>query len=112
MAPTILMPLQRLKVPTGISITPPKGHYGRIAPRSGLAVNYGIDVLAGVIDEDYTGEIGVILYNTGDKPLVIENGMKIAQIIFEQYSHIPRLQVVENLESTTRGDRGFGSTGL
>ena len=72
----VLMPHTRDTISTGVAITPPRGHYGRVAPRSGLARDYGIDVLAGVIDEDYTGEIKVILYNTGDLPLVIENGMK------------------------------------
>lgn len=97
-------------VKTGISIAVPAGHYGRIAPRSGLALKYGIDVGAGVIDEDYRGEIGVILFNFGESPFVVQEGDRIAQLILEQIS-IHEVVEVGSLEETARGEGGFGSTG-
>ena len=79
-------PQERTNIRTGITLEIPKGYYGRIAPRSGLALKNGIDVMAGVIDCDYRGEIGVILYNTDNNiPFHIKIGDRIAQIIFEKY---------------------------
>lgn len=105
----ILMPMDIKLFKTGISISIPRGQYGRIAPRSGLALKSGIDVLAGVIDADYRGEIGVILINFGKTEKKISVGDKIAQIIFEFYnSH--KFELVDELTQTKRGDGGFGST--
>ena len=89
----------------------PDGYYGRIAPRSGWALKYGIDTLAGVIDSDYRGEVGVILYNT-DKaiPFNIKMGDRIAQIVFEKYYTFD-IEVSDEISKTSRGDGGFGSTG-
>lgn len=95
---------------TGIAISIPLGHYARVAPRSGLAFKSGIDVLAGVIDEDYRGEVGVILINLGSSDFVVSHGDRIAQLIIEQYT--PCLPViVYDLDDTNRGAGGFGSTG-
>lgn len=95
---------------TGIAISIPRGHYARVAPRSGLAFKHGIDVMAGVIDEDYRGEVGVILLNTSDMVFVVQHGDRIAQMIIEQYT--PCLPVVvDDLDDTNRGGAGFGSTG-
>lgn len=111
-------PGERMLIKTGISIAIPRGHYARIAPRSGLAFKNGIDVLAGVVDEDYRGEVGVILYNTTQKdrsgayqqPFAINHGDRIAQLIIEKYT--PCLPVeVDSLDDTSRGVAGFGSTG-
>ena len=105
---------ERFAVPTGVHVKIPKGYYGRIAPRSGLAYKYGIDVLAGVIDSDYRGEIKVIVLNTGEAYFDIEDGDRIAQLIIEKIA-IPDLFVVghiDDLGSTDRGEKGFGSTGL
>jgi dUTP pyrophosphatase len=104
-------PQERTNIRTGIVLEIPKGIYGRIAPRSGLANKNGIDVLAGVIDSDYRGEIGVILYNTSkDQIFTIKRFDRIAQIIFEKYFEF-EFESVEHLEESTRGSGGFGSTG-
>ena len=95
---------------TGIGIHVPKGTYGRIAPRSGLAVKKGIDVGAGVIDEDYTGEVKVLLFNFGDFVYEGKKGDRIAQLIIEKIE-TPEIIEVDNLETTERGEGGFGSTG-
>jgi dUTP pyrophosphatase len=92
---------------TGLSMAIPSGKYGRIAPRSGLALKSGIDVMAGVIDEDYRGELGVILINLGKEPKSFKKGDKIAQIIFENYNNVA-FSEVDNLDSTERGGGGWG----
>jgi dUTP pyrophosphatase len=97
-------------VSAGISISIPDGYYARIAPRSGLAYKYGIDVFAGVVDSGYRGEIKAILYNAGEKDYLINIGDKIAQLIIEKcYNWEPEL--VENLNDSERGENGFGSSG-
>ena len=102
----------RKLIKTNISMEITPGYYGRIAPRSGLAYKSGIDVLAGVIDSDYRGDIGVILYNT-DKNIdfVVKKGDRIAQIIFEA-CYSATLNSVENLDNTLRQSGGYGSTGV
>ena len=102
----------RKLIKTNISMEITPGYYGRIAPRSGLAYKNGIDVLAGVIDSDYRGDIGVILYNT-DKNIdfTVKKGDRIAQIIFEA-CYIATLNNVDNLDNTLRQAGGFGSTGV
>ena len=101
---------ERQLVPTGISISIPRGHYGRIAPRSGLALRDGIDVLAGVIDAGYRGEVGVILMNFGDKSFAFRKGDRIAQLIIEK-CHDADWEEVEELSDSDRGEGGFGSSG-
>ncbi|AUF82677.1 dUTP pyrophosphatase [Tetraselmis virus 1] len=98
-------------VGTGLSMACPPNHYIRVAPRSGLAFKNGIDVLAGVIDESYRGEIKVILQNLGDNDFSVKKGDRIAQLIFEKIS-IPMLELVDSLSDTERGSGGFGSTGV
>ena len=102
----------RKLIKTNISMEITPGYYGRIAPRSGLAYKSGIDILAGVIDSDYRGDIGVILYNT-DKNIdfIVKKGDRIAQIIFEA-CYTATLNTVENLDNTLREAGGFGSTGV
>lgn len=130
---TEILPQQRTTIPTGISVKIPPGHYGRIAPRSGYAHKDGIDVLAGVIDPDYKGEVRVILLNTSkDTPFEISKGQRIAQLVLEKCS-VPPVVVVnpdviakyidfsdytfkmgatnERVIHKTRGEGGFGSTG-
>ena len=97
-------------VKTGLSLAIPINHYGRIAPRSGLALNNGVDVGAGVIDSDYRGEIGVLLFNFGDNDFIIAEGMRVAQLIIEKIM-IPTLIETDELEDTLRGSQGYGSTG-
>jgi dUTP pyrophosphatase len=108
--PLKINPCERVVVSTGIAMKIPVGTYGRVAPRSGLALKNGIDVLAGVIDADYRGEIKVILINHDSKVVEFPAQSKIAQLIFEKIE-TPELEVVENLDDTNRGEGGFGSTG-
>ena len=109
---SVLIPaFDRAVVRTGIALEIPSGMVGLIWPRSGYANDFGLDVLAGVIDESYRGEIKVILFNSGDKDVYLESGAKIAQILFQDYFTY-EFETVESLESTDRGQDGFGSTGL
>ena len=105
-----LKPFERKLFKTGISVEIPEGHYGRIAPRSGLAYKHGLDVLAGVIDSSYRGEIGVILINLGDKDVYITHGDRVAQLIIESCRY-PEMIQVDELGVSNRGIGGFGSTG-
>ena len=95
---------------TGIKIKLPVGTYGRIAPRSGLATK-GIDVAAGVIDWDYTGEIRVLLVNNSDIAFEVNIGDRIAQLIIERIATV-KFETVKSLTDTERGEKGFGSTGV
>lgn len=98
-------------IKTGIKIEIPNGYYGRIAPKSGLALKNGIDTLAGVVDSGYRGEINVVLINNSDNDFKIEKGSKIAQIIFEKIDQAI-FEEVKELNESDRGGNGFGSTGL
>jgi dUTP pyrophosphatase len=100
----------RAMVRTGLSVAIPRGFYGRIAPRSGLAVRHGLDVLAGVIDSDYRGEIVCALVNHGREALTLEAGQRIAQLIIEAII-TPDAVWADALDETARGEGGFGSTG-
>ncbi len=103
--------LCRKLIKTNVSMAIPINNYGRIAPRSGLAYKNGIDILAGVIDSDYRGDIGVILYNTDkDSDFEVKIGDKIAQIIIEHCSSVNFIKT-ENLPITKRGEGGYGHTG-
>jgi dUTP pyrophosphatase len=102
---------ERALVATDLSVACPPGTYARIAPRSGLALKHGIDVGAGVIDADYRGPVGVILFNWGKTDFVIRQGDRIAQMILEQIV-IPDIVQVDELTDTQRGVGGFGSTGV
>eukprot|EP01122_Echinamoeba_exundans_P000731 TRINITY_DN10665_c0_g1_i1.p1 TRINITY_DN10665_c0_g1~~TRINITY_DN10665_c0_g1_i1.p1 ORF type:complete len:203 (-),score=48.93 TRINITY_DN10665_c0_g1_i1:199-807(-) len=97
-------------VKTDISIAVPSGCYGRIAPRSSLAWKNHVDVGAGVIDEDYRGPVGVVLYNFSEVDFAIEQGDRIAQLIIERIA-TPDVEEVDDLDGTDRGAGGFGSTG-
>jgi len=95
---------------TGVTIAVPRGHYGQIAPRSGLAIRHGIDIYGGVIDEDYRGEVSVILGNGGSESFRIQHGDRIGQLII--IKHLPcYVHVVDALTDTERGEGAFGSTG-
>ncbi|GMM55528.1 bifunctional dITP/dUTP diphosphatase [Maudiozyma humilis] len=96
---------------TDISFTVPVGTYGRIAPRSGLAVKHGIQTGAGVVDRDYTGEVKVVLFNHSQKDFKIVKGDRIAQLILEKIVDDAEIVVVDSLEDSERGAGGFGSTG-
>ena len=108
---TVVPAKGRTVVKTGLSIAIPDGCYGRIAPRSGLAVKKFIDIGAGVIDADYRGEIGVVMFNHSDEDLKVKQGDRIAQLILEKIS-TPEVKETVDLSSTVRGSQGFGSSGL
>lgn len=95
---------------TDIQVQVPEGSYGRVAPRSGLAVKNFIDVGAGVVDEDYRGNLGVVLFNHSDLDFEVKKGDRIAQFICERIFY-PELEEVKSLTDTERGAGGFGSTG-
>ena len=105
-----LTPHTRQAICTGICVEIPKGYYGRIAPRSGLALKAGLDVLGGVIDSGYRNEIKVILINFREGLVSIEEGDRIAQLIIEKCEDVEWEQV-EELGSSERGESGFGSSG-
>jgi dUTP pyrophosphatase len=109
---TVLKQGERKLIPTGISIALPKGFEAQVRPRSGLAFKNGVTVLnsPGTIDADYRGEVGVILINHGQEPFTITRGMRIAQMIIAPYTRAEWTQV-ESLETSARGEGGFGSTG-
>ncbi|KAF2831793.1 dUTP diphosphatase [Ophiobolus disseminans] len=110
-AKDIIIPARgRALVGTDISISVPVGTYGRVAPRSGLAHKHGIDTLAGVIDADYRGPVGVILANLSDTDFEVKVGDRVAQLIVEKIV-MPEVVVVQKLEESVRGAGGFGSTG-
>tara|TARA_R100001132_G_C3223767_1_gene61271 strand:+ start:226 stop:624 length:399 start_codon:yes stop_codon:yes gene_type:complete len=111
--PILLKPLERTIVKTGLFIELPIGFEAQVRPRSGLAAKKGITVLnaPGTIDADYRGEIGVILVNLSNEDFTIENGERIAQLIVAKHERAQWEETIE-LSETTRGEGGFGSTGV
>ncbi len=111
--PLIIPPGGRALVPTGFAMALPPGHEGQVRPRSGLAVKHGVTVLnaPGTIDADYRGEVKVPLINHGDEPFAVTRGMRIAQLVVAPVTAVSLVEVTE-LDETTRGSGGFGSTGF
>jgi dUTP diphosphatase len=111
--PLTIAPGGRALVPTGFSIALPPGHEGQVRPRSGLAANHGVTVLnaPGTIDADYRGEVKVILVNHGAEPFVVSRGMRVAQLVVAPVA-LADFAEVDDLGETSRGEGGFGSTGL
>lgn len=107
---TIIPARGRALVRTGISMAVPSGHVGLIWPRSGLAVKLGIDVLAGVVDSGYRGEVCVVLQNHSDDDYSVKKGDRAAQMLLQKLSCVT-MEVVSDLDSSDRGDGGFGSSG-
>jgi dUTP pyrophosphatase len=111
--PLILAPGDIRLVPTGLAVSIPPGYEGQIRPRSGLALRHGIGMLnsPGTIDSDYRGEIGLVVVNWGGTPFVINRGDRVAQMVIAEVS---RAEVVEvdDLDSTPRGEGGFGHSGI
>ena len=105
-----ITPTARQLVPTGIAIEIPEGYYGRIAPRSGLAVRAGIDILAGVVDSGYRNEIKVVMINLGEGLVSVNKGDRIAQLIIEKCYDV-EWEEVNELSDSDRGEGGFGSSG-
>lgn len=108
----VILPKERSLILTGIKLALPTTEcYGRIAPRSGLSVKYGIDIGAGVIDYEYRGEVGIVLINNGKDAFEVKHGDKIAQLIIERTIPV-EIEEVEELDKTERNENGFGSTGM
>ena len=109
----VIAPSDRSVVGTGIKLELPKGYGAMVCPRSGLAARYGVTVLnsPGVIDNDYRGEVKVVLHNSGAEEFIVKKGDRIAQLLF-----FPIMQAIfqraEEVSSTDRGEGGFGSTGI
>lgn len=109
---TVITPGERRLVPTGLAIQVPKGFEAQVRPRSGLALKFGITVLnsPGTIDADYRGPVGVVLVNHGSEPFVVNTGDRIAQLVIAPVVQ-EHFVLVDELDSTERGEGGFGSTG-
>ncbi|TDB39067.1 MAG: dUTP diphosphatase [Actinobacteria bacterium] len=110
----VLQPLQRVLIPTGIAVAIPSGHAGFVQPRSGLAIKRGLSLVntPGLIDSHYRGEIKVIVINLDPAvPIEIHRGDKIAQLVIQRVEHV-ELVSVDELDTTQRGEGGFGSTGV
>jgi dUTP pyrophosphatase len=112
-APVSIAPGDRALIPTGLSIALPEGYELQIRPRSGLALRHGITLpnTPGTIDEDYRGEIQVIVLNAGHEPFLVERGMRIAQAVLAPVCRTAWVEV-ESLDTTDRAAGGFGSTGV
>ncbi len=110
--PLRLAPGARALVPTGVAIALPEGYEAQVRPRSGLALKHGVTCLnaPGTIDADYRGEIGVILINHGGEPFTVRRGDRIAQLVVAPVVQAT-LSLVDDLDGTVRGSRGFGSSG-
>jgi dUTP pyrophosphatase len=111
-SPIHLAPMERILVPTGLHIALPPNWEAQVRPRSGLAIKQGLTCLntPGTIDADYRGEIKVILINLSNEVQTIQDGDRIAQMVFQQVEKM-EWQLVTSLETTQRGDGGFGHTG-
>ncbi len=109
----VLKPLERRLFPTGLFMSIPKGYEAQIRPRSGLSIKQGISLIncVGTIDSDYRGEIMVPLVNISNEEVVIKDSMRVAQMIIAKYERV-EIEEVSELDSTTRGSGGFGSTGI
>lgn len=109
----VLRPMERRIVPTGLYIALPAGYEAQVRPRSGLALKHGITVLnsPGTIDADYRGEIGVLLINLSDKDFVITDGERIAQMVIARHEQ-GKFEIVDELDTTERGEGGYGHTGV
>jgi dUTP pyrophosphatase len=110
--PMVIAPGDRALVPTGIAISIPPGYEAQVRPRSGLALRHGVTVLnaPGTIDADYRGEIQIILVNLGRESFTVERGARVAQLVVAATMRATICEVA-SLDETTRGVRGFGSTG-
>ncbi len=111
--PVLLNPGEIRLIPTGLSVSVPPGYEAQMRPRSGLALHSGIGMVnsPGTIDSDYRGEIGIILINWGNKPFTIKRGDRIAQMIISKV-YRAELSEVDALDTTYRGQGGFGHTGV
>ncbi|MDR1126586.1 MAG: dUTP diphosphatase [Treponema sp.] len=110
--PVVILSGERTRIPTGFALEIPEGFEAQVRPRSGLAFKQGLTVLnaPGTIDSDYRGEVAIVLVNLGDQPVVINDGDRIAQLVFAPITRV-QLEETDVLSETDRGIGGFGSTG-
>jgi dUTP pyrophosphatase len=110
--PIRLNPMERKLIPTGLFLSIPKGFEGQVRPRSGLSIRHGITLIncVGTIDSDYRGEVKIPLINLGQEIFVVEDGMRVAQLVLAAHGTV-KWSLEEDLEETSRGVNGFGSTG-
>lgn len=106
----VLNPGARVLFGTGLHIQLPDGYEAQIRPRSGLSLKYGIVCMLGTVDSDFTGEIGLIIFNLGDEPYTVTDGDRLAQMVICKVAKA-EFEVVESLDETERGSGGFGHTG-
>ena len=106
-----LMPMEQKTVKTGIAIKIPEGHVGLIRDRAGIVDKMGVHTSAGTFDPAYTGEVSVMLINLGDEEVAVEKGMRIAQLVVLPIQKV-QVKEVKELPATSRGEKGFGSTGI
>lgn len=106
-----IQPQERKLIPIGIALTIPSGYVGLIWDKSGIATNHGLKTMAGVIDSGYRGEIKILIHNLSNQPYTVQAGTKIAQMLIQP---VVQNEIVEvkNLDDTSRGAGGFGSTGM
>lgn len=111
--PVVLAPLQRALIPTGIYMQLPRGYECQIRPRSGLAIRHGLSLVntPGTVDSDYRGEICAILVNLSDQPFTVNDGERVCQMVVAPYTRV-EWEPVERIDTTERGDGGFGHTGV
>jgi dUTP pyrophosphatase len=111
--PVVIPPRERRFIGTGLAMAIPSGFEGQVRPRSGLALKHGIGIVnsPGTIDSDYRGEVGIVLVNHGSEPFVVERGARIAQLVIAPVARV-EVVLVADLEGTTRGEGGYGSTGV
>lgn len=108
----VIPPLERRLVKTGIAIKIPDGIYGHLSDRSGVAWKQGGHLLGKIIDPSFVGEWGLVMYNTNkDKDIVINIGDRAAQVVFKRFEEFDTIEWAEELESTSRGESGWGSSG-
>ncbi|HET58659.1 MAG TPA: dUTP diphosphatase [Deltaproteobacteria bacterium] len=109
----LLLPGERKLVPTGIAVALPRGYEAQIRPRSGLALDHGVTLLntPGTVDADYRGEIRIVMVNLGDRPFLIRRGDRIAQMVIHRVSRVAWREI-DMLDVTSRGEGGFGHTGV
>lgn len=112
-SPVTLGPLERALIPTGLRVQLPRGYEMQIRPRSGLALKHGISLVntPGTVDADYRGEIGVILINLSNEPFTVNDGDRICQMVIKEYTRV-EWEPVDRIDSSERGDGGFGHTGV
>ena len=112
-APVVLRPLDRRLIPTGLKIAIPAGYECQVRPRSGLALKHGVTVLntPGTIDADYRGELGIVLVNLSNEEFTVNDGERIAQLVFARHEQC-RFVAVDVLDETERGEGGYGHTGV